>query len=94
MDSRFNGRHPGTTAVLRHFRHEHLATQDLRDLSRGFTILAEGLVDGLPDSPELTVALRKLLEAKDCAVRALVDAEGIYAPNRVVPQPPIGKDQE
>jgi len=55
-----------------------------------FTEMASGLVDALPDSPELTVCLRKLLEAKDCAVRALVDAEGVTAPNRVVEQPPVG----
>jgi len=90
MDQRFVGRHPGTTAVLRHFRYEHLATGELRELSRVFTEMASGLVDALPDSPELTVCLRKLLEAKDCAVRALVDAEGVTAPNRVVEQPPVG----
>lgn len=28
----------------------------------------------LPDGPELTAGLRKLLEAKDCFVRAAVDA--------------------
>jgi hypothetical protein len=27
----------------------------------------------LPDGPELTVGLRKLLEAKDCLVRAALD---------------------
>jgi len=90
MDQRFVGRHPGTTAVLRHFRYEHLAASGLRELSHEFTAMAESMVDQLPDSPELTVCLRKLLEAKDCAVRALVDAEGVTAPNRVVEQPPVG----
>jgi len=32
--------------------------------------LAHHLADTLPPSAELTVALRKLLESKDCAVRA------------------------
>jgi hypothetical protein len=32
--------------------------------------LAEQIVETLPRNPERTVALRKLLEAKDCAVRA------------------------
>ena len=34
--------------------------------------LAEALVRDLPSNPERTVALRKLPEAKDCAVRALI----------------------
>ena len=33
---------------------------------------AEELCATLPSNPERTVALRKLLEAKDCAVRALI----------------------
>ena len=28
------------------------------------------MIETLPDSPELTAGLRKLLEAKDCMVRA------------------------
>lgn len=31
------------------------------------------MVDQLPDGPELTAGLRKLLEAKDCFVRAALD---------------------
>lgn len=38
-------------------------------VSQCFTELAGGLLDLLPDDPELTASLRKLLEAKDCAVR-------------------------
>ena len=34
--------------------------------------LAAGIVRDLPRNPERTVALRKLMEAKDAAVRALV----------------------
>ena len=34
--------------------------------------LAAHIVNTLPSNPERTVALRKLLEAKDCAVRALI----------------------
>ena len=36
---------------------------------------AEGMIEELPDGPELTVGLRKLLEAKDCFVRAAIEAE-------------------
>jgi hypothetical protein len=82
-------RHASVGGVIRHFRYEHLATGPLRELSRRFAHTAADVADALPDSPELTVCLRKLLEAKDCAVRALVDADGIDAPNRVVPQQPV-----
>ena len=34
--------------------------------------MAVHLVDTLPANPESTVALRKLMEAKDCAVRAVL----------------------
>lgn len=33
--------------------------------------MAKNIVETLPQNPERTVALRKLLEAKDCAVRSL-----------------------
>ena len=42
----------------------------LRDVSRPFCELAETIATTLPRNPERTVALRKLLEAKDAAVRA------------------------
>ena len=41
-------------------------------VSKPFGELAQTIVDTLPSNPERTVALRKLLEAKDCAVRALL----------------------
>jgi hypothetical protein len=66
-------RHPATSGMLRHFRWAHLPA-DLQAYSRPFADLAEDLADRLPDSPELTACLRKLLEAKDCAVRARVDS--------------------
>jgi hypothetical protein len=63
--------HPATAAVLRFFAWEHLPPH-LADISRPFAELAENLTTRVPelDGPELTVALRKLLEAKDAAVRA------------------------
>jgi hypothetical protein len=39
-------------------------------VGRPFADLARHIVDTLPRNPERTVALRKLLEAKDCAIRA------------------------
>lgn len=55
--------------LLQFFSYMHLP-KTLQDISRPFCTLAEHLVKTLPDNPELTTALRKLLEAKDCAVRA------------------------
>jgi len=53
------------------FRFAHLPAH-LQAVSRPFGELAAHLIATLPSNPERTVALRKLLEAKDCAVRALL----------------------
>lgn len=60
--------------ILRYFAYDHLP-QLLRDVSEPFHHLAHLLVDALPSSPELSAGLRKLLEAKDCAVRAALPPE-------------------
>jgi hypothetical protein len=65
-------RHPATTHLLRYFEYGHLPER-LQGFSAPFAELALDLVTGLPDGPELTAGLRKLLEAKDCIVRAAVD---------------------
>lgn len=57
--------------MLQFFRYAHLPPK-LGDVSLPFCTLAEQVVQNLPRNPERTVALRKLLEAKDCAVRALL----------------------
>ena len=62
-------RHPSTT----HFTHAHLPAGPLRDVSSQLGSLARDMVAQLPDGPELTAGLRKLLEAKDCFVRAALD---------------------
>lgn len=59
--------------ILRYFSYAHLP-EHLRNISRLFHDLAHDLADHL-DGPELTVALRKLLESKDAAVRAALDKE-------------------
>lgn len=43
---------------------------NLQEFSKPWHDLAVCVVDTLPRNPERTVALRKLLEGKDCAVRA------------------------
>ncbi len=57
--------------VLRYFHYAHLPEQ-LAAVSLPFCELARTIVTTLPRNPERTVALRKLLEAKDAAVRANV----------------------
>lgn len=44
----------------------------MQEVSRPFGELAARIIDNLPRNPERTVALRKLLEAKDAAVRAAI----------------------
>lgn len=53
------------------FKYEHLPA-NLQVISRPFGVLAMEIIETLPRNPERTVALRKLLEAKDCAVRAFL----------------------
>ena len=55
--------------ILQFFTWLHLSG-GLQLVSTPFQVLAKQIVDTLPRNPERTVALRKLLEAKDAAVRA------------------------
>jgi hypothetical protein len=57
--------------ILQFFNYEHLPMH-LRQVSMPFHTLAHNMVGQLPRNPERTVALRKLLEAKDAAVRAVI----------------------
>lgn len=75
--------HPSVESLLEFFEYEHLPPH-LQQVSKHFHWLAWALVGQAPvgpssthkqialSGPELTVALRKLLEAKDCAVRAAI----------------------
>jgi hypothetical protein len=62
--------------MLKLFAYGHLRP-DLLAVSKAFAELAEDLVVTVPAGPERTVALRKLLEAKDAAVRAVAIPEGV-----------------
>lgn len=70
-ESTVTGLHPATEAILRYFEYEHLPPH-LQDVSRLCAKLAYEMVDK-GTGPELTIGLRKLLEAKDCFVRAALD---------------------
>ena len=60
-----------TEHIMQFFAYSHLPPH-LQEVSKPFGDLAHQIVLDLPRNPERTVALRKLLEAKDAAVRALV----------------------
>ena len=55
--------------ILQFFAYEHLPAA-LQAISKPFGDLARLMVETLPRNAERTAGLRKLLEAKDCAVRA------------------------
>ena len=55
--------------IMQFFSYDHLP-EALRIVSIPFSDLARMIVDTLPDNPQREVALQKLLEAKDAAVRA------------------------
>ena len=78
-----------TEPILQFFAYTHLP-EALQRVSKPFCELAHAIVEGdnipesgtttfggpLPQNAERTVALRKLLEAKDAAVRALLAVPG------------------
>jgi hypothetical protein len=60
--------------ILQFFAFAHLPVR-LQHVSKPFCELAGAIISSLPRNPERTVALRKLLEAKDAAVRAAIYEE-------------------
>ena len=63
------GVHPDVEALLRFFEFAHLPPS-LRIVSAECSRLALAMGGTLPQNAELIAGLRKLLEAKDCFVRA------------------------
>jgi hypothetical protein len=55
--------------ILRYFNTDHLPVE-LAAVARQFTDVAHLMQERLPTGAEKSTCLRKLLEAKDCAVRA------------------------
>lgn len=58
--------------IYKYFQYRHLPTH-LQVISMPFSYLAEDLLNTVPDGPEKAAGFRKLLEAKDCMVRAALD---------------------
>lgn len=61
--------------MLKWFAWDHLPAE-LRPIARKFEWMAQSVTGQVPPGPERTVALRKLLEARDAAVRATVHPGG------------------
>lgn len=57
--------------ILQFFAYRHLPP-NLQEVSQPFAQMASHIVERIPRNPERTVALRKLLESKDAAVRAFL----------------------
>lgn len=59
--------------MLKWFNWQHLPAH-LQSVSAPLKTVAEQLDQFVPDGPEKSAGMRKLLEAKDCFVRAAIDA--------------------
>lgn len=55
--------------ILKYFEYKHLP-EHLQAISKPYCDIAEDIANNTPDSDEKVIGLRKLLEAKDCIVRA------------------------
>lgn len=60
--------------LLQFFNYDHLPP-NLQEISKPFCELAKHIDANIPQNAEQTVALRKLLESKDCAVRAVISID-------------------
>jgi hypothetical protein len=58
-----------TAPIMKYFEYAHLPER-LQEVSRPIGELAREMDEMLPDGAEKSAGLRKLLEAKDCLVRA------------------------
>lgn len=61
---------PSTT--IKYFSYEHLP-EKLQEVSKPICELAQLMEKILPDGPEKSAGMRKLLEAKDCFVRSALE---------------------
>lgn len=63
------------TTTIKYFEFAHLPPH-LQEVSKPIGELAQQIEQALPDGPEKSAGMRKLLEAKDCFVRAALEPEG------------------
>lgn len=62
-----------TNPIMQYFAYAHLPERLV--ISRPIGDLATAMNEQLPDGPEKSAGLRKLLEAKDCLVRAALETK-------------------
>lgn len=58
--------------IMKYFEYAHLP-EKLQAVSKPIALLAKQMDENLPDCAEKSAGLRKLLEAKDCLVRAALE---------------------
>jgi len=63
---------PSTT--IQFFEYSHLP-KELQEVSKAIYDLAHKMEEELPDGPEKSSGMRKLLEAKDCFVRSKLEVK-------------------
>lgn len=61
--------------IMKFFAYEHLPER-LQVVSKPIGDLARAMDEAIPDSAEKSAGLRKLMEAKDCLVRAALPERG------------------
>lgn len=64
---------PMPTTTIKYFSSQHLPAK-LQAVAIPVAELADFMEQALPDGPEKSAGMRKLLEAKDCFVRAALEA--------------------
>lgn len=73
MASSIETRHPGVQSLYRWLTPNPKLPGLASEIAHQHHIVASTMIAHLPDGPELTAGLRKLLEAKDCFVRAALE---------------------
>jgi hypothetical protein len=67
-------RHPSVSDKMAFFEHNHLP-EPLFSVARICSVAANEVLSTVNDDPQLALGLQKLIEAKDCFVRAAVVQE-------------------
>ena len=75
-----SGRHPATVAALKRLEPNDNLPADARAIAAHIYDLAIGIVNDLPDDPDLSDGLRKLWEAKNCLVYLAVRPPRVHQP--------------
>lgn len=71
------GRHPATVEACQWLEFDHLPSE-LQAVASSFAENAKRILALVPDGPQLTLCIRAMVQAKDCAVRAVINARREY----------------